>query len=129
MAQTLFSVIIPTFNRVSLLPNAIDSVLAQTYSELEIIVADDGSTDGTADLVREYRERFGDKIKYFWQENHGKSVALNNALRRVKGRFVGLLDSDDAWLPEKLEYQLDAIQKAGYECVCFTDANYVNNPD
>lgn len=125
------SVVIPTYNRADLLGRAIDSVLAQTYYDFELIIADDGSTDGTADLVRRYLEPihpFHDRILYFYQENKGKSVALNNALLRARGEWIAFLDSDDVWLPEKLEWQFRAISKFPNCGGCFTDCQFMNNP-
>jgi glycosyltransferase involved in cell wall biosynthesis len=123
-----FSVIIPTYNRASLVARAIESVLAQTYTNFEIIVIDDGSTDNTGEVVRGFEVAHGERVRYFWQENQGKSVALNNAFPHARGEFIAFLDSDDRWLPEKLEWQFLCIQKFGTECPCFTDAIYVNNP-
>ncbi len=120
------SVIIATYNRAHLLKTAIDSVLGQTYSDHEVIVADDGSTDGTAELVRCY----GNRVRYLYQENQGKSVMLNNALKIAAGEWIAFLDSDDYWLPEKLEWQFHAIEKLKQQqCgACFTDGQFVNNP-
>jgi hypothetical protein len=97
------SVIIPTFNRRAYVQEAIDSVLAQTYTGYEIIVIDDGSTDGTGEALR---ERYGDKIVYEWQENQGESVARNRGIALAQGEYIAFLDSDDLWLPEKLEKQV-----------------------
>jgi glycosyltransferase involved in cell wall biosynthesis len=125
------SIVIPVFNRANLLKNAIESVLAQTYSDYELIVADDGSTDGTAELVRHYLEPahpFHDRISYFHQQNRGKSVALNHALERAKGEWIAFLDSDDVWLPEKLDWQFQALAKFPECGACFTDCQFLNNP-
>ncbi len=97
------SVIIPTYNRADTVPNAIDSVLAQTYKDFEIIVVDDGSTDNT----REYlSQRYGDKIRYIYQANSGPSAARNRGVRSSDSELVAFLDSDDYWLPRKLEVQM-----------------------
>jgi glycosyltransferase involved in cell wall biosynthesis len=125
------SVIIATYNRAHLLKTAIDSVLEQDYSDYEVIVADDGSSDNTAELVGSYLQNGGsgvDRIRYFYQHNQGKSVALNNAVLQAKGEWIAFLDSDDYWLPEKLEWQFRAIEKFQNECgACFTDGQFVNN--
>jgi glycosyltransferase involved in cell wall biosynthesis len=120
------SVIIATYNRAHLLKTAVDSVLGQTFRDFEIIVADDGSTDATAELVRSY----GDRVRYLYQENQGKSVMLNNALSITAGEWIAFLDSDDYWLPEKLERQFRAIEQFEEQgCgACFTDGRFVNNP-
>ena len=107
------SVIIPTYNRRAYVQEAIDSVLAQTYTDYEIIVVDDGSTDGTGDALQERR---GDRIRYVWQENQGESVARNKGIEMAHGEFIALLDSDDLWAPEKLQKQvayLDAHCETG----------------
>ncbi len=95
--------IIPTYNRRDLLPRALDSVLAQTVPIDEIIVIDDGSTDGTDDMLR---ARYGDRVRYVWQPNAGVSAARNHGLRLAQGRYLALLDSDDLWLPTKTELQV-----------------------
>ncbi len=102
------SVIIPTYNRRAYVQEAIDSVLAQTYTDYEIIVIDDGSTDGTGEALR---ERYGDKIIYEWQENQGESVARNRGIALAQGEYIAFLDSDDLWLPEKLEKQVAYLEE------------------
>lgn len=100
------SVIIPTYNRAEYVTQAIDSVLAQTYTDYEIIVVDDGSTDKT----REVLEPYMDKITYIYQENTGVSAARNRGIKAAKGDWVAFLDSDDEWLPEKLAVQMRAVE-------------------
>ncbi|MBT8240078.1 MAG: glycosyltransferase [Acidimicrobiia bacterium] len=101
------SVIIPTYNRLAFLGEALESVLAQTHTNLEIIVVDDGSTDGTGDYVRGLGS---DKISYVFQENQGHPGAARNVgLRMASGEFIAFLDSDDTWLPEKIETQLAVL--------------------
>jgi len=97
------SVIIPTYNRKDYVQKAIDSVLAQTYKDYEIIVVDDGSSDGTGEALQ---ARYGDRIRYVWQENQGESVARNCGVDMARGEFIAFLDSDDLWVPEKLEKQV-----------------------
>lgn len=99
--------IIPTYNRRDLLPRAIDSVLAQTRRIDEIIVVDDGSTDGTADMLQ---VRYGERVKHVWQSNAGVSAARNHGLRLARGRYLALLDSDDEWLPEKTALQVAFLE-------------------
>jgi glycosyltransferase involved in cell wall biosynthesis len=101
------SVTIPTFNRAHLLSHAIDSVLNQTYRNVEILVIDDGSTDGTPDLVA----RYGDKVRYFRQANSGVSGARNSALDRAAGDCIAFLDSDDYWYPFKLALQVRLLER------------------
>jgi len=96
------SVIIPTYNRAMLLRSAINSVLSQTYDDYEIIVIDDGSTDDTAEVVKEFP---ADKLRYVFQENNGRSAARNNGIKIARGEYIAFLDSDDLFLPTKLELQ------------------------
>lgn len=100
------SVIIPTYNRRKYVQEAIDSVLAQTFTDYEIIVIDDGSTDGTDEALQ---VRYGDRIHYEWQENQGESVARNRGIELARGEYIAFLDSDDLWLPEKLEKQITLL--------------------
>lgn len=99
------SVVLPTFNRAAALPRAIDSVLKQGFS-LELIVVDDGSTDGSADVVK----RYGDTLKYVPQTNAGPSVARNTGLDLARGQFVAFLDSDDEWGDGSLRQRIDLLQ-------------------
>jgi glycosyltransferase involved in cell wall biosynthesis len=99
------SVVIPTYNRASVLGRAIDSVLAQTYTNFEVIVVDDGSTDNTQELLSKYEDR----IVTITQPNAGVSCARNNGVLKSSGEWIAFLDSDDSWLPNKLELQMKYI--------------------
>jgi glycosyltransferase involved in cell wall biosynthesis len=98
----LVSVIIPTFNRAHCIEQSVQSVLNQTYTNYELLLVDDGSTDNTQEVLA----RFGDKIRIIVQDNAGVSAARNQGIRAARGKYVAFLDSDDLWLPEKLEHQL-----------------------
>ncbi len=100
------SVIIPTYNRKDYVQEAIDSVLVQTYDDYEIIVVDDGSTDGTGDILR---TQFGARLRYEWQENRGESSARNRGISLAQGEYVAFLDSDDLALPRRLARAVDAL--------------------
>ena len=94
------SVIIPTYNRLSMLKEAVDSVLAQDFEDFELIVVDDGSTDGTADEVI----RYGGRVKLLQHgENRGVSAARNSGILHAKGKYIAFLDSDDLWVKGKIE--------------------------
>ncbi len=95
----LVSVIITTYNRAGLLPKAIESVLAQTFQDFELIVVDDGSTDQTRQVVEAYRDA---RIRYLYQSNRGVSGALNTGFAAAQSEFITQLDSDDCWEPELL---------------------------
>lgn len=103
----LVSTVIPTYNRREELPRAIDSALAQSYGNQEILVVDDGSTDGTAQMLA---ERYGDRVRCICRANGGVSRARNQGMREARGEFIALLDSDDEWLPAKLEKQVALLQ-------------------
>jgi len=126
------SVIIPTYNRAHLLIQAIESVLAQTYPPHEIVVVDDGSTDGTAGELQAFLNsprRPEIPIVYVRQNQAGASVARSTGMTAVQGDWIAFLDSDDRWLPDKLESQCQAISKFRDSCgACVTDASYTNNP-
>ncbi len=104
----LFSIIIPTYNRAHILPRTIASVLAQTYSNWECIIVDDGSTDTTKDLIASYSDT---RIKYVYQQNAERSAARNNGIRHAQGEYICFLDSDDEYLPEHLEVLKDEIAR------------------
>jgi glycosyltransferase involved in cell wall biosynthesis len=114
----LVSVIIPTYNRARTIERAVNSVLGQSWEPIEIIVVDDGSTDRTADILTGY----SDKIRLIRQKNQGPSAARNAGIKAAKGEIISFLDSDDSWLPEKMERQvrlLQATESAGVKCcVC-----------
>jgi len=119
------SVIITTFNRSALVVNAIESVLSQTYTNYEIIVIDDGSTDDTAERLRPFLKQ----IRYCYQENRGVSAALNKGIELSKGEWIARHDSDDRWLPRKLELQIATIAEIGTEFgMCFTDCSLMGRP-
>ena len=102
------SVVIPTYNRESFITKAIDSVEAQTYRNVEVVVIDDGSTDNTRSLLE---RRYGEKVRYFYQENKGIAAARNTGIRESSGDYIAFLDSDDYWVPEKLERQMELFRK------------------
>jgi len=104
------SVIIPTYNRAHLVGRAIRSVLNQTYQDFEIIVVDDGSTDNTEEVVKGFND---DRIRYIrHDENRGGAAARNTGIKAAQGEYIAFLDSDDEWLPEKLERQVKAFEKS-----------------
>jgi glycosyltransferase involved in cell wall biosynthesis len=100
----------PAFNVERYIAEAIDSVLAQTYTDWELVIVNDGSTDGTLAIVERYRDRFPDRIVLIAHENRGLAGARNSALAAARGEFLALLDSDDAWWPTFLEAQLAILR-------------------
>jgi glycosyltransferase involved in cell wall biosynthesis len=116
------SAIIPTYNRRTQIFRAIDSVLAQTEPADEIIVVDDGSADGTREAVK---AQYGSKVTVLFQENKGVSAARSLGVLEARGQWVAFLDSDDVWLPTKLERQFDGLSRLGNAFgVCFTNCDY-----
>ena len=113
MSAPAVSVVIPTFDRAELVLRAIESVLAQTYRDFEVVVVDDGSTDDTRHVL----DALGPPVRVVRHEvNRGRSAARNTGIRAARGRFIGFLDADDIWLPEKLERQVPLLE-AGADVV------------
>ena len=113
----LVSVIIPTFNSKKFIRECIDSVLNQTYKNIEIIVVDDGSNDNTEDYVRNYFKL--NNFFYFKKNNGGPASARNFGIKTTKGDFICFLDADDVWLPDKIKVQLDFLIKENMD-FCYT---------
>lgn len=103
MSQPQVSVIIPTYNCARYLPEAIDSVLAQSFQDFEIIVIDDGSTDNTAEVLQSY----GDRLRVIYQQNQGVALARNQGIQAAQGQWIAFLDADDVLLTHKLEAQIE----------------------
>src|SRR5688500_9583140 len=105
MTKALVSVVIPAYNYGHFVTEAVASALNQTHPHVEVIVVDDGSTDGTADILKP----FGSRIRYIYQPNRGLSAARNTGIRAARGEWVAFLDADDLWHPSKTETQLSAV--------------------
>lgn len=116
----LVSIIMPSYKTAEYISDTIESVLRQTYTNWELIIVDDCSPDHTDDVVGPYLREA--RIKYLKNEkNSGAAVSRNRALREAKGKWIAFLDSDDLWLPEKLEKQIGFMKKKGYH---FSYTNY-----
>ena len=100
------SIVIPTYNRSAIVRRAIDSVLDQTFTDLEIIIVDDGSTDDTREALAAYPDR----VRYVRQENAGPAAARNHGMLLARGDYIGFLDSDDAYLPQNVEKHLRVFE-------------------
>lgn len=109
MREPLVSVVVPTFNRARTLRTAVESILAQSYANLEVLIVDDGSTDATPQIVAALNDP---RVRYIRQPNGGAASARNRGMREAKGELIGFLDSDDEWLPEKLERQVALIRRS-----------------
>lgn len=101
------SVVIPVYNGEQYIQETLESVLGQTYPDVEVIVVDDGSTDSTLDILASY----GDRLRVFRQKNSGAAAARNKGIQEATGKWVAFVDADDVWLPEKLENQLAACSE------------------
>jgi len=117
------SVIIPTYNRGWIIKEAIDSVLAQDYTEFELIVVDDGSTDHTSDILDSYRN----DIIVLSQKKKGVSAARNRGIAEASGKFIAFLDSDDLWLSQKLSVQMDFFNQTPDALICQTEEVWIRN--
>ena len=123
MDNPTVSVIIPTYNRAGMLKEAIDSVLAQDYSNFELIVVDDGSTDETLQIL----DCYSGKIKRICQRNQGVSAARNRGIAAASGGFIAFLDSDDLWLPGKLTIQTEFLRSTQDALICQTEEIWIRN--
>ncbi len=116
----LVSIIMPSYNTASFISESIRSVLAQSYKDWELIIVDDCSSDDTDEVVKPFLS--DERIRYLKNEkNSGAAVSRNRALREAKGRWIAFLDSDDLWLPEKLQKQIQFMEKNSYH---FSYTNY-----
>jgi glycosyltransferase involved in cell wall biosynthesis len=112
--KPLVSVVVPAFNAVPHIRRTLNSVLAQTYQEIEIIVVDDGSSDATSAIVEEFVPRDA-RFHLIRQRNAGVGAARNTAIRKARGKYIASLDADDVWFPEKLEKQVACAEQSGCE--------------
>src|SRR5262249_16695009 len=119
----LVSIIIPPYNSARYLCDAIDSVLAQTFTDFEVLVIDDGSTDETESLM----SRYGPPIRYIRQENRGVARARNRGIEESRGGYVAFLDADDTWFPHKLERQIEALKLRGEYRFCYSNFTAVTS--
>lgn len=127
--MSFFSIIIPSYNRAAFLPKAIESILGQTYTDWELIIVDDGSTDATKEVVRSYKD---ERIQYIYQENAERSAARNNGISEAKGEFICFLDSDNVMESNRLELLYQFIgREINKEAVFYTDIQHVfpNTPE
>jgi len=121
----LISVITPVYNSEKYIADTIESVLAQTYPDWELIIVDDCSTDNSKDIIREFAKNENRIHLIEFEENAGTGKARDVALKNAKGRFVAFLDSDDMWLPEKLEKQIRFMTENNYP-ISFTSYKLID---
>jgi len=123
MKKPFVSVIIPAFNRAAFLREAIDSVLAQTYEDFELIVVDDGSTDNSRSMLDSYKDR----LSCILSGNEGPGAARNKGIAAAAGDYIAFLDSDDLWLPKKLAVQVRFFRENPEQRVCQTEEIWIRN--
>ena len=123
MKSVQVSIIIPFYNHRDWLEETLDSVFGQTYSDYEVILVNDGSKENISDLI----DKYGDKIIYLYQENQGPAAARNNGISVANGKYIAFEDSDDLWMPNKLELQV-AFMEAN-DCVWSHTGFYYWWPD
>ena len=121
----LVSAVIPTYNRARIIGRALESALAQTHGDIQVIVADDGSSDDT----RTVAESYGPRVTYVRQVNAGVSAARNFGMRHARGEFIAFLDSDDSWAPWKIEAQVAALRRHPEADLVWTDMAAVDHHD
>lgn len=122
----LISVLMVNYNKEDVIAETIESVLGQSYKNIQFIIVDDGSTDRSADIIREYAERDQRIESYLCKENKKVCAVTNFGYKKVKGEYLARIDSDDTWVPEKLEKQLE-FMLAHEDCeICFTGANIID---
>jgi len=120
MEKNYVSIIMPAYNSSRWISDSIQSVLDQYYEQWELLIVDDGSTDNTKNIVKDF---LNDKrIKYYYQENSGPAVARNYGISKASGKYLAFLDSDDLWKPNKLEIQFNHLNK-NPDC-CLIHTNY-----
>jgi glycosyltransferase involved in cell wall biosynthesis len=122
--EPLVSVVIAAYNMAAYLPLAVKSVLEQVYRNIEVIIIDDGSTDGTREAVRPYLN--DPRVRYLFQENKGQAAAKNYGIRESRGEYVAFLDGDDMWAPEKLDVQIPLFSKSEAVGVVYSRVLYID---
>lgn len=122
--KCMISTVIPTYNRWPMVARAVESALCQQFEDTEVIVVDDGSTDATAERLD---EQFGQRVRVLQQRNRGVSAARNAGINAARGDRIALLDSDDEWLPHKLQQQMAAMAANPGVRFCHSDEIWIRN--
>lgn len=120
----MVTVIIPTYNREKTIGRAIDSILNQTYKDIEIIVIDDGSSDGTIEVLKKY----GEKVRVLTQSHRGANAARNKGIENANGKYIAFLDSDDEWLEDKIHKQIEYMTLNNKQ-VCFCPYKLIDSDE
>jgi GT2 family glycosyltransferase len=123
------SVFIPNYNYARYLPQTLDSILAQTYQDFEIVIVDDGSTDSSHEVLTDYQQRFPDKVRYYWHPGHanrGVAATSNLAIMKSKGEYLAWTGADDLWYPDKLALQAEQLDHDPGLGMVYSYADYVD---
>lgn len=123
--KPFFSIILPTYNRESLVTQAIESALAQSFNDFELIIVDDGSTDNTKSRIKKFTDN---RIKYFWKKNEERNIARNFGIGKSSGQFIGFLDSDDILYNDHLAHAHTFILEKNYPELIHLNFEVLNNP-
>lgn len=121
----LVSVVIPSYNRAQYIPATLDSVLAQSFEDFEIVFVDDGSTDETKSILDSYIQK-DPRVRYIWQENSERAVARTNGINNSQGKYVCLVDSDDLWYPDKLAKQVKTMEENSWVVFSYASVNRID---
>ncbi len=131
MNNSTISVVIPAYNRADLLPRTIESVAKQTFLPHEVIIIDDKSPDNTCEICKNLKKKYENRLKIIYfqhEENKGEGGARNTGIKLATGEYIAFLDSDDEWMPEKLERQMAFIKKTGADGI-FCETFLIENDD
>jgi glycosyltransferase involved in cell wall biosynthesis len=120
--QPSVSVVIPCYNSESTFRETLDCALGQTYDNIQIVVINDGATDGTGDILASY----GDRITFLTQKNSGQTVAKINGIEQSAGDYIAFLDSDDLWDPTKISHQVELVDSSPETGLCYTAGHVVD---
>jgi len=125
MENKLVSVIMSAYNAENFIEKSIISIIQQSYKLIEIVICDDGSTDNTASLIKKY----GDSVRYIYQQNQGQGIGRNNAVTHSSGDYLAFIDADDQWLPDKIEKQINLFNQNLDTVAVYSDMEIINEKD
>jgi teichuronic acid biosynthesis glycosyltransferase TuaG len=128
LKEETVSVIIPVYNSEEFINSTLDSVLNQTYKNIEVVIVDDCSTDNTEDIINEYLLKNRNIIYYKLENNSGAAIARNKAIELANGRYIAFIDSDDIWYPRKIEKQLEFMKEKN-AAICYTAIEMIDEED
>ncbi len=120
----LVSIIVTVFNSENYIANAIESIINQTYKNIELVIVDDGSTDNSSFIINSFKDK---RIKYYYQENLGQCTASNKGFHKSTGVLIKFFDADDLLAPETIEAQVKAIEPFSFSKICFTNLAYFSD--